>query len=253
WNAGLGPEEQEIERELREVAQTYGLDVLLQRRKLGRSLSDSNVADCTAEEDVRIHLAQDDALLVNAISAKIMAHLGHSAPPQGLKSQNRAVTNWAAALKATSQSQNSAEDERLAAALRIMSQQSLDSLATVRETSPKQTEALRARLPTTSEPQRSKAIDLDALVSLPMKHAKGSLVVSALASPREAQRGIQILPACYEIRERSSDGPCEESDLKQLKVESTFPLQNGEGHECPPENRLQGILRQAEGEDGRLE
>eukprot|EP00854_Cymbomonas_tetramitiformis_P007797 gene7797-9264_t len=53
----------EIERELREVAQTYGLDVLLQRRKLGRSLSDSNVADCTAEEDVRIHLAQDDALL----------------------------------------------------------------------------------------------------------------------------------------------------------------------------------------------
>eukprot|EP00854_Cymbomonas_tetramitiformis_P018719 gene18719-22353_t len=58
----------ELERELLDVAQIYGLDALLQQRKLDHGLGDTSVADGTPEHeayrpDTCIHLPEEDVLL----------------------------------------------------------------------------------------------------------------------------------------------------------------------------------------------
>ncbi|KAK3240293.1 hypothetical protein CYMTET_49866 [Cymbomonas tetramitiformis] len=246
----------ELERELLDMARIYGLDSLLhETRALKHSACNGSVVGATHEQeagvaDIGIELSDDEASIVRRITAKIMKHLGRT-EAAGLKSEEEGImrqqASLAAALKVIGQSQDGAEDESLAAALITLGEQlghahgrlEADRL----ETSAHQAGAQRTSLTPVSEQAQledaAAGSSASAVpVSLRMRHAGGTFVVSAVSSQIEEQSGIRSLQRNDQVEERSPEGTHQESGPSPLKIESARSVPNREGIEFVPENNV---------------
>ncbi|KAK3240294.1 hypothetical protein CYMTET_49866 [Cymbomonas tetramitiformis] len=188
--------------------------------------------------------------------------------PPGLKSEEEGImrqqASLAAALKVIGQSQDGAEDESLAAALITLGEQlghahgrlEADRL----ETSAHQAGAQRTSLTPVSEQAQledaAAGSSASAVpVSLRMRHAGGTFVVSAVSSQIEEQSGIRSLQRNDQVEERSpvssttppgplqevailQEGTHQESGPSPLKIESARSVPNREGIEFVPENNV---------------
>ncbi|KAK3267590.1 hypothetical protein CYMTET_23864 [Cymbomonas tetramitiformis] len=161
-------------------------------------------------------------------------------------SNEQAVSSWqagsGAALTVMSELQGRAEDERMAAALRIVSEQHggerLRQRSPARAASQKQAGALRTALPTVPEQHplgRDGSSATAVPISLTMRHASGALLVSAVANTDGEQSRIESSQAARQIQECPTEGARAESKRSPLMIESAHTIQNGGGRECLPE------------------